>query len=96
MYNENDRIYPNGEPNNNSAADKNENINTESEMSASGSQTVIAYARRSGKQTKLGVSSVNKKKQYVIKIKKQKKNTALKLVSKDKYGNTVTVNTVVK
>ena len=63
---------------------------------ASGSQTVIAYARRSGKQTKLGVSSVNKKKQYVIKIKKQKKNTALKLVSKDKYGNTVTVNTVVK
>ncbi|MEE0835943.1 MAG: trypsin-like peptidase domain-containing protein [Clostridia bacterium] len=39
MYNENDRIYPNGEPNNNSAADKNENINTESEMSASGSQT---------------------------------------------------------
>lgn len=63
---------------------------------ASGSQTVIAYARRSGKQTKLGVSSVNKKKQYVIKIKKQKKNTSLKLVSKDKYGNTVTVNTVVK
>lgn len=63
---------------------------------ASGSQTVIAYVQRSGKQTKLGVSSVNKKKQYVIKIKKQKKNTALKLVSKDKYGNTVTVNTVVK
>lgn len=63
---------------------------------ASGSQTVIAYVQRSGKQTKLGVSSVNKKKQYVIKIKKQKKNTALKLVSKDNYGNTVTVNTIVK
>ena len=52
--------------------------------------------QKSGKFVKLGVSSVNKKKQYVIKIKKQKKNTALKLVSKDKYGNTVTVNTVVK
>ena len=63
---------------------------------ASGSRSVTAYVRKSGKFVKLGVSSVNKKKQYVIKIKKQKKNTALKLVSKDKYGNTVTVNTVVK
>ena len=63
---------------------------------ASGSRSVTAYVQKSGKFVKLGVSSVNKKKQYVIKIKKQKKNTALKLVSKDKYGNTVTVNTVVK
>ena len=39
---------------------------------------VIAYAQRSGKQTNVwAVSSVNKKKQFtVIKIKKQKKNTA--------------------
>lgn len=63
---------------------------------ASGSRSVTAYVQKSGKFVKLGVSSVNKKKQYVIKIKKQKKNTALKLVSKDKYGNTVTVNTIVK
>lgn len=63
---------------------------------ASGSRSVTAYVQKSGKFVKLGVSSVNKKKQYIIKIKKQKKNTALKLVSKDKYGNTVTVNTVVK
>ena len=63
---------------------------------ASGSRSVTAYVQKSGKFVKLGVSSVNKKKQYVIKIEKQKKNAALKLVSKDKYGNTVTVNTVVK
>lgn len=63
---------------------------------ASGSRSVTAYVQKSGKLVKLGASSVNKKKQYTIKIKKQKKNTALKLISKDKYGNTVTVNTAVK
>nr|WP_294678969.1 hypothetical protein [uncultured Blautia sp.] len=37
-----------------------------------------------------------KKKQFTIRIKKQKKNTAMKLISKDKYGNTVTIGCTVK
>ena len=64
--------------------------------SAAGSRAVTVYAQRSGKSVKLGAASVNKKNQFTVKIKRQKKNTALRLVSKDRYGNTVTVNTAVK
>ena len=64
--------------------------------SAAGNRTVTIYARSSGKNVKIGTASVNKKNQFTAKIKKQKKNTVLRLVSKDRYGNTVTVNTSVK
>ena len=63
---------------------------------ASGSRSVTAYVQKAGKLTKLGTAYVNKKKQFTIRIKKQKKNTAMKLISKDKYGNTVTVGCTVK
>ena len=64
--------------------------------SAAGGRNVIVYAQRSGKSIRLGYAAVNKKKQFTVKIKKQKKNTVLKIVSKDKYANTVTVNYTVK
>ncbi len=48
------------------------------------------------KKPKLGTARVNTKKQFTIKIKKQKKNTVLKIVSKDRYGNAVSVNYTVK
>ena len=51
---------------------------------------------KTGKSIRLGYAAVNKKKQFTVKIKKQKKNTVLKIVSKDKYANTVTVNYTVK
>lgn len=63
---------------------------------ASGSQSVDVYMQRSGKLTKLGAAPVNKKKKFTVRIKKQKKNTALRIVSKDKYGNAVTVSYTVK
>lgn len=63
---------------------------------ASGNRSVTAYVQKAGKLTKLGTAYVNKKKQFTIKIKKQKKNTAMKLISKDKYGNTVTIGCTVK
>ena len=63
---------------------------------ASGSRSVTAYVQKAGKLTKLGTAYVNKKKQFTIKIKKQKKNTAMKLISKDIYGNTVTIGCTVK
>lgn len=63
---------------------------------ASGSRSVTVYVQKAGKLTKLGTAYVNKKKQFTIKIKKQKKNTAMKLISKDKYGNTVTIGCTVK
>ena len=63
---------------------------------ASGSCSVTAYVQKAGKLTKLGTAYVNKKKQFTIKIKKQKKNTAMKLISKDEYGNTVTIGCTVK
>ena len=63
---------------------------------ASANRSVTAYVQRSGKLTKLGTAYVNKKKQFTIKIKNQKKNTAIKLISKDKYGNTVTTSCTVK
>lgn len=64
--------------------------------SAAGGRNVIVYAQRSGKSIRLGYAAVNKKKQFTVKIKKKKKNTVLKIVSKDKYANTVTVNYTVK
>lgn len=64
--------------------------------SASGNKSVTAYAQRSGKLTRLNVASVDKKKQFAIKIKKQKKKTVIRIVSKDKYGNTVSVSYTVK
>ena len=63
---------------------------------ASGSSTVAIYVQKSGKTEKIGAAKVNKKKQFAVKIKKQKKNTLNRVVSKDKYGNTVTVNYRVK
>ena len=54
--------------------------------SAAGGRNVIVYAQRSGKSIRLGYTAVNKKKQFTVKIKKQKKNTVLKIVSKDKYS----------
>ena len=63
---------------------------------ADGGYTVTVYAWISGKSQKLGTSRVNTKKQFTVKIKKQKKNTVLKIVSKDRYGNAVSVNYTVK
>ena len=63
---------------------------------ADGGYTVTVYAWISGKSQKLGTARVNTKKQFTVKIKKQKKNTVLKIVSKDRYGNAVSVNYTVK
>ena len=63
---------------------------------ADGGYTVTVYAQISGKSIKLGSAKVNTKKQFTVKIKKQKKNTVLKIVSKDRYGNAVSVNYTVK
>ena len=64
--------------------------------SAVGSQNITVYVQKSGKMTKLGSTSVNKKKQFTVKIKKQKKNTVLKITAKDKNGNTVSTKSTVK
>ena len=63
---------------------------------AAGSRTVTAYTVRSGKTARLGGAAVDKNSRFTIKIKKQKKNTVLKLVSKDRYGNAVTVTDKVR
>lgn len=62
----------------------------------SGGQNVEIYMQKSGKLTKLGAAPVNKKKKFTVRIRKQKKNTALRIISKDKYGNAVTVSYTVK
>ena len=63
---------------------------------AAGSRTVTAYTVRSGKTARLGGAAVDKNSRFTIKIRKQKKNTVLKLVSKDRYGNAVTVTDKVR
>lgn len=63
---------------------------------AAGSQNVTIYMVRSGKSVRLGAATVNKKKQFTVKIKPQKKNTPLRIVSKDRYGNAVTMDYKVK
>lgn len=63
---------------------------------AAGSQNITVYVQEQGKLTKLGSASVNKKKQFTVKIKKQKQNTVLKITAKDKYGNTVSTKSTVK
>lgn len=63
---------------------------------AAGSQNITVYVQEQGKLTKLGSASVNKKKQFTVKIKKQKQNTVLKITAKDKYGNMVSTKSTVK
>lgn len=64
---------------------------------AAGGKTVTAYVKKGSKKTKLKRGRVTSKGKYSLRIsKKQKKNTVLVFVSKDKYGNTVTTEYKVK
>lgn len=72
------------------------NRSTAVKGTAAGNKIVAVYIQKSGKLKKLGAAYVNKKKQFTIKIKRQKKKTSLRIVSKDKYGNAVSVSYTVK